>query len=185
MIQGILGIVGGVLCACGDLLLDLKGNQNKKLGKYKFIESNWEVMGFWRFKISLLLAMVGVPLYFLGFNYMAEQLKVKNEVFGQIFWMVSLVGSIGGFFIHAFLCAMPVIYKTMLKQSGFSLTGEVLNRVHDLVKIPFFIMYIMLIGITSLMMVYGVWANYLFISPVTLLLTPLSLLIIGEGLKKI
>ena len=32
IIFGILGIAGGVLCAVGDILFDLKGKGNKKLG---------------------------------------------------------------------------------------------------------------------------------------------------------
>jgi hypothetical protein len=40
-IFGIVGLTGGLLCAVADIFLDLKGSGNVKLGKYKFIDSNW------------------------------------------------------------------------------------------------------------------------------------------------
>lgn len=42
-----LGILGGLLCATADLLLDLKGPRNRKLGKMGMIDSEWEHMGYW------------------------------------------------------------------------------------------------------------------------------------------
>lgn len=32
---GILGLIGGLLCAVGDMLFDLKGKDNQKLGALK------------------------------------------------------------------------------------------------------------------------------------------------------
>ncbi len=43
-VLGIIGIIGGLLCATADLLLDLKGTKNKKLGKMGVIDSEWENM---------------------------------------------------------------------------------------------------------------------------------------------
>lgn len=37
----LLGLIGGLLCAAGDILFDLKGPGNKKLGTSKNIDSNW------------------------------------------------------------------------------------------------------------------------------------------------
>lgn len=39
-----IGIIGGLLCAVADLLLDLKGSDNKKLGRLKVIDSKWVEM---------------------------------------------------------------------------------------------------------------------------------------------
>ena len=38
-IFGVLGIIGGLLCAVGDVLFDYKGRGSVKLGKHKYIES--------------------------------------------------------------------------------------------------------------------------------------------------
>lgn len=40
LIFSIMGLVGGLLCCTGDLLFDLKGKGNKKLGTSKNIDSN-------------------------------------------------------------------------------------------------------------------------------------------------
>ena len=44
----IIGIIGGMLCAVADLLLDLKGDDNQKLGKMKVIDSKWREMSLGR-----------------------------------------------------------------------------------------------------------------------------------------
>ena len=41
---GFLGIIGGIICACGDILLDLKGKDNMKTGKYQIIDSKWNIL---------------------------------------------------------------------------------------------------------------------------------------------
>ncbi|WP_029319653.1 DUF6796 family protein [Butyrivibrio sp. AE3004] len=61
-VLGIIGIIGGLLCATADLLLDLKGTKNKKLGKMGVIDSEWENMAHWRFVLSDILAMFAVPI---------------------------------------------------------------------------------------------------------------------------
>ena len=43
-----LGLAGGLLCATGDILFDLKGRGNQKLGTSKNIDSNWTKMADWR-----------------------------------------------------------------------------------------------------------------------------------------
>ena len=45
----IIGIIGGMLCAVADLLLDLKGVDNQKLGKMRVIDSKWREMSHGRF----------------------------------------------------------------------------------------------------------------------------------------
>lgn len=49
MVLSIIGLVGGILCAIADMLLDIKGKDNKKCGSKKIIDSNWEKMPTWRF----------------------------------------------------------------------------------------------------------------------------------------
>lgn len=57
----IIGIIGGLLCAAADLLLDIKGTDNKKLGKMGIIDSAWSRMPHWKFVASDILAMFAVP----------------------------------------------------------------------------------------------------------------------------
>lgn len=160
-----------------------KGAGNKKLGKHKFMDSNWANMSEWRFKVSILLVAVGVPLYLLGATSMARQLADADLYFGLVFWVVMMVGSIGGFFIHAFLCCIPIIYKIMINRAGFELTEEVINRIYNAIKIPFFMMYTALVGVSSIMLFIAKAMGYLYIPFIMLALTPLPLLIIGVLLR--
>lgn len=70
-VLAIVGIIGGMLCAVADLLLDLKGYDNKKLGKLKVIDSKWAEMSHGRFVWSDILAMFAVPMYTCGFGVIA------------------------------------------------------------------------------------------------------------------
>lgn len=182
---GLLGIIGGIICAGGDILLDLKGKDNIKSGKYQIIDSKWKDMKIWRFNLSIILVMIGVPLYFLGLTSMAAQLAAKNPTFSLIFWIVSLVGSIGGFFIHVFICLLPIIFKTMYAKVEFSELENLINTIFKSVKIPFIFLYVMLVGVTSIMIACAIFMGYLSISPFFILLTPFSLMMIGVTLRKL
>lgn len=56
-VMAIIGICGGLLCAVADCLLDLKGADNKKLGKGGYIDSKWMEMSHARFVASGILVM--------------------------------------------------------------------------------------------------------------------------------
>ena len=75
LILSIMGLVGGLLCCTGDVLFDLKGPGNEKLGTSKNIDSNWSKMAEWRFGLSILCAMfvdlnnsLGVPKWMALLN---------------------------------------------------------------------------------------------------------------------
>ena len=141
IILGICGIVGGLFTAAGDMLLDIKGPDNVSRGKYGFMDSAWDHMDIRRFRASILLAMVGVPLIFLGMMAMAGQLIRGNALFGKIFFYVSLAGASGGFFIHTIICLFPVIYKTVIRDHSFRDAETVINAVYESICIPFWIQY--------------------------------------------
>ena len=67
LIFSIMGLVGGLLCCTGDILFDLKGKGNKKLGTSKNIDSNRSNMAEWRFDTSILCAMFSVTLISFDF----------------------------------------------------------------------------------------------------------------------
>ena len=58
LIFSIMGLVGGLLCCTGDILFDLKGKRNKKLGTSKNIDSNWSEMSEWRFGASTVIVVL-------------------------------------------------------------------------------------------------------------------------------
>lgn len=78
LIFSILGLAGGILCAIGDILFDLKGKGNKKLGTSGNIDSNWEHMAYWRFGVSILTAFTGDVLPGFGFLSLVNQIWPAN-----------------------------------------------------------------------------------------------------------
>jgi hypothetical protein len=180
---GWLGLLGGILTACGDILLDLKGSDNKKLGKHGYIESAWETMAVWRFKASLLLAAAGVPLYFLGITSLAMQMT--NTAFALAFWIVSLVGATGGFFIHALICIFPLLYKKLRESQSFDDTEAVLNVGYNATRIPFFVQFCLLVLGSSVMFIIAVILRFLSLPTWTIVFSPLCLMIVGVLLRRV
>lgn len=124
-----------MLCATADIFLDLKGKDNKKSGKYGFIDSNWTEMLEWRFQLSIILAMFAVPMYALGMISLGNQM---GGVTGFIMKLTAIVGAMGGFFIHSVLCLFPVIYKAVSdKQIG----QNAINKIYDTIMLPFYLLY--------------------------------------------
>lgn len=185
LVYGILGMIGGLCCAAGEILSDMKGKDNQKLGAYGIMNSNWEKMGMWRFKASILMVSIGVPLYFLGLTSLANQLVTDHPLFGLFFWVISMVGSVGVFFIHVMICLMPITYKRMLHKQDIGAIERVMNAMYEAIRLPYLVMYVLLSGVTSLMIVLSIFNGYISLSPFFILGTPLSLMLIGAILQKL
>lgn len=181
VVFGWLGLLGGVLTATGDVLLDLKGAGNATLGKYKFIESAWDRMAAGRFRASILLAAVGVPLYFLGLTSLAMQMT--NDAFALVFWIVCMTGATGGFFIHALTCLFPILYKKLMDNHSFTEAEAILNVGYEAVKIPFFVQFIFLVFGSSVLFSTAVILGYLSLPVWTIALSPLCLMLAGMLLR--
>lgn len=89
MTLSVLGLIGGVLCAIADMLLDLKGKDNQKLGKNGLVDSKWEYMSEWRFKVSILVVMIAVPLYAMGLweDFLFMHFFVYYLLFTKTVWI--------------------------------------------------------------------------------------------------
>ena len=131
MAFSIIGLIGGILCAVADMLLDLKGKDNKKLGKNGIIDSGWERMSEWRFKASVRVVMFAVPMYALGMWSLSEQI---GGTIGTMLRAATFTGSMGGFFIHAFLCLLPIVYKNSADKEQ---AVNIIDKLYEAIKIPF------------------------------------------------
>lgn len=140
-VLAIIGIIGGMLCAVADLLLDLKGSDNQKLGKMKIMDSKWEVMSHKRFVWSGILAMFAVPMYTCGFVALMLQLHKSKPELAIGMTIMFLCGAMGGFMIHTFLCLMPTIYQKIMKKNAFEMAEEVIEGVFRQIYVPFFVLY--------------------------------------------
>ncbi|MCM1156440.1 MAG: hypothetical protein NC314_05810 [Roseburia sp.] len=104
MIFGFLGLAGGILCAIGDILFDLKGKGNQKLGASGMIDSNWVKMSYWRFGASILAAFFGDALLGFGFYALVGQINGGHGTLAAVIAICGYVSVIAGFFIHTVLC---------------------------------------------------------------------------------
>ncbi len=103
-----------MLCCAGDILFDLKGRGDQKLGTSKNIDSNRTKMADWRFGSSIALAMIGDALVGLGFYSIGMQIAETHPIIGYLTIGSGYFGSIAGVFIHAFLCIQALVYKDAL-----------------------------------------------------------------------
>ncbi|RKM61253.1 hypothetical protein D6855_05010 [Butyrivibrio sp. CB08] len=175
----IIGIIGGLLCATADLLLDLKGPKNKKLGKMKILDSEWMNMAHWRFVWSDILAMFAVPMYSCGFIALMMVLGKQNQTLATTLTIVFLCGAMGGFMIHTFLCQQPTIYRKIVAKGDEELAEDVIQSTFRQIYVPFFTLYVMLVIIPALVVIVLLITGVLQAPYWCVLLNPLAFQLIG------
>lgn len=178
-VLAIIGIIGGMLCAVADLLLDLKGSDNQKLGKMKIMDSKWEVMSHKRFVWSGILAMFAVPMYTCGFVALMLQLHKSKPELAIGMTIMFLCGAMGGFMIHTFLCLMPTIYQKIMKKNAFEMAEEVIEGVFRQIYVPFFVLYSMLVIFPALIVIILIVLGILELPLWCVILNPLAFQLIG------
>ncbi len=185
LIYSCLGLLGGIVCAIGDILLDLKGKDNVKVGNSLLIESNWTKMSNWRIKLSIVLALIGVIMYSLGIYSLGRQLSNVDENLSELMILFSLVTALAGFFIHSLICIAPIIYKAALKSNDKSLAEHTVNELLSAVKIPFVVLYVFIILAPTVLTSYCILFGLFAVPSWFVLLNPLVFLLVGITLKKI
>ena len=73
----------------------------------------------------------------------------------------------------------------MLKKSSFEHIDEVIQATYNAIKIPFYFMYVLLVGVSSVMVSIAILNGWLLLPPFLILVTPVGLLLIGVTLRKI
>ena len=183
MIQtlAIIGILGGILCAIADCLLDIKGTDNKKISKY--IESSWERMSPKRFFWSTILAMIAIPMYICGFLALMMVLYNTHQTLSLVLGGVFLFGAMGGIMIHTCLCLAPTISQVIMKKSDLDLTNDVLGAIMKQISVPFFTQYIALAIIPSIAVMGIIIQGILPLPLWCILLNPVVFQLIGLLLR--
>lgn len=186
LIFSIMGIVGGLLCATGDLLFDLKGKGNVKLGTSKNIDSNWSKMAEWRFGLSIICAMLGVILVGFGFYAIADMLRDKDLVLSNVLLVTGFIGCVGGLFIHSMLCVQAVIYKRITNngRDNFEIVDNALEGFYRAILPPFILLYCVLM-VADICVVVAVLNGDLGVSKWLALLNSIVFLGIGALFRKI
>ena len=184
IIFGMLGIAGGILCAVGDMLFDLKGKGNEKLGISGNIDSNWIKMPYWRFGVSILVAFFGDALIGFGFYSLVSQMNDVSSEMAAVTAVCSYVSVIAGFFIHTVLCIQPIIYKKIMETDNFKLADDTLEAYYKAVIPPFLIGYLFML-VAAICVVVAILKGFLDVPKWFVLLNPFVFLLIGVGLRKI
>lgn len=179
----VMGIIGGLLCAVADLLLDLKGADNKKLGRWKVMDSKWSQMSHARFVWSGNLAMIAVPMYSCGFVALMMQLYKINSALATGMTIVFLCGAMGGFMIHIFLCMMPTIYNKIMEKKDFELAETVIESAFRQIYVPFYTLYSMLVILPAIVVMVLIIMEVLPLPLWCVILNPVVIQIIGLLLR--
>jgi hypothetical protein len=175
----VIGIIGGLLCATADLLLDLKGPQNKKLGKMGAIDSEWKNMAHWRFVWSDILAMFAVPMYSCGFIALMMTLYKEHSMIATVLSVIFLIGAMGGFMIHTFLCQQPTIYRKIIAKADSKLAEDVIQSVFKQIYVPFFTLYSMLVIIPAIAVIVLIIMDFIHAPIWCVLLNPVVFQLVG------
>lgn len=186
LLFSVLGFVGGLLCCAGDILFDLKGSGNRKLGTSKNIDSNWIKMSEWRFGVSILLAVAGDIGVGFGFYSIARQICAEYSALAAVLAVTGYIGVAGGIFIHASLCVQAVIYKRIMSggEKNFELADYTLEGYYRTITVPFFLLYIVLMA-AVLCVAAAVLVGALPVPRWMALLNSLVFLLIGWLFRKI
>lgn len=180
----ILGLIGGVLCACGDVLFDLKGPHNKKLGISGNIDSNWLKMSDWRFGLSIFFAFLGDFCVALGICSLAMQMDAANHMLALITGLTGLAGCVGGLFIHSFLCVQALVYKGIMEKGSFETADHTLEKVYKQITGTFFFAYVILM-IPSVTTPVAILTGALSVPKWFVLLNSIMFLAAGVLLRKL
>ena len=184
LLFSVLGLIGGLLCCAGDILFDLKGKGNQKLGTSKNIDSNWVKMADWRFGLSIALAMIGDALIGLGFYSIGMQIAVTHPIIGYLTLGFGYFGSIAGIFIHAFLCIQALIYKGALLHGDLQIADDILEKIYKQIMPTFMIGYISLM-IPTVLIIIAILNGALDVPKLCVFLNPIVFLIFGVTCRKI
>lgn len=183
-ILGIIGLCGGLLCAIADILLDLKGKGNEKYGPGGIIDTNWEKMSLWRFKASIWMAAIAVPMYLMGLVALYHQIARNDMMMANVFGICAIIGSCGTMFIHATLCYLPIISKTLSAEKVSKDTvGRTINAIYQAMMVPFLTLWLLLVAGLSGITIYAILSGALVLSWGFILLTPFCLVLMGFLLR--
>ena len=186
LLFSILGLCGGLLCCVGDILFDLKGAGNEKLGTSKNIDSNWMRMSEWRFGASILCAFFGDAGVGFGFCSIASQISGGYPTLAMVMSILAFVGCIGCFFVHSMLCIQAVIYKRIMSkgEDNFEIADHTLEGLYKAITVPFFLSYLILMA-ADVCLVIAILIGALNVPKWMAALNSIVFLIIGVTLSKI
>jgi hypothetical protein len=136
-----LAAVAGLLYSVADYLLEYLPGNSTVLDKYGVVESAWGEIESGRFTASITLAAIITPFFVAGYICVYRQMRTTHPRYAKAFIVVTLIGGLSDFFIHAILCIMPVVYKSVINISGQAAAVTVLEDMTGSFIIPFYVYF--------------------------------------------
>ena len=184
LVFSVLGLLGGLLCCVGDVLFDLKGKGNKKLGTSKNIDSNWLKMADWRFGLSIALALIGDAFVGLGFYSIGMQIAETHSLIGYLTIGFGYFGVMAGVFVHSFLCIQALIYKGAMMRGNLQIADDILEKIYKQIMPTFLLGYASLL-VPTVLVIIAILNGALDVPKICILLNPIVFLIFGTVCRKI
>ena len=161
-IFAVLAAAAGLLYSIADYLLEYLPGESTVLDKYGAVESAWEVMHAGRFTASIALAAMITPFFVAGYICIYKQMQTTHPKYAKGFIAVTLIGGLSDFFIHAILCIMPVVYKSVFEISGRTAAVAVLEATEGSFIIPFYVYFAFIFTGYVLWFVYAFKKNSVY-----------------------
>ncbi len=158
----VLASAAGLLYSLADYLLEYLPEGSKALDKYGVVESAWQVMPNWRFTASLTIAAIVTPFFVAGYICVYKQMRTTHPGYAKAFIAVTLTGGLADFFIHAVLCIMPVVYKSVFEIGGQTAAVKVLEDMTGSFIIPFYAYFAFIFAGYILWFVYAFRKNGIY-----------------------
>jgi len=161
-IFAVLAAVAGLLYSLADYLLEYLPENSTILDKYGVVESAWAVMEAGRFTASITLAAIITPFFVIGYICVYRQMQTTHPRYAKAFILVTLIGGLSDFFIHAILCIMPVVYKSAFEISGQTVAVTVLEDMIGSFIVPFYVYFAFIFTGYILWFVYAFKKNSIY-----------------------
>ena len=143
------------------------------------IDSEWKNMAHWRFVWSDILAMFAVPMYSCGFIALMMTLYEEHSMIATVLSVIFLIGAMGGFMIHTFLCQQPTIYRKIIAKEDSKLAEDVIQSVFKQIYVPFFTLYSMLVIIPAIATIVLIIMDFIHAPMWCVLLNPVVFQLVG------
>lgn len=124
-------------------------------------------------------------MYSMGVVSLGNLIAVENQILGEALKLSIFIGAMGGFFIHTFICIIPIIYKEIMKDNNFELADRVIMKAFTAVQIPFGLLYLILMLAPTVIICFSITTGLLSVPKWFVLLNPVVFQIIGWILRAI
>lgn len=181
----VYGMIGAILCVASDVLIGYMGDDNRKIGKRKNIDSNWSKLSQRRICLSFLLSLLGQPGTYLSVWAIGTLIGENNRNLEIILKIGIFVAAYTGLLLHAAFCIKPLVYKKIMEKQDFELAEGTLETIDKILFIPVVLGVISLAGVTTVCIIMGIVTGAVNVPKILVLLNPITFMLLYKILERI